>query len=47
MSRMHIDEVETNVSLVARLLAAQFPQFPVTRSYQELEAAIVAAAAQT
>ena len=28
-------------------IAAQFPQFPVTRSYQELEAAIVAAAAQT
>jgi len=28
-------------------IAAQFPQFPVTQSYQELEAAIVAAAAQT
>ena len=27
MSRMHIDEVETNVSLAARLLAAQFPQW--------------------
>ena len=28
-------------------IAAQFPQFPVTQSYQELEAAIVAAAAQS
>lgn len=27
MNKMHIDEVETNVSLVARLLAAQFPQW--------------------
>jgi aminoglycoside phosphotransferase (APT) family kinase protein len=29
MNRMHIDEVETNVSLVARLLTEQFPQWAV------------------